>query len=103
MTYHKGGHSCTDKLLEGVELGTLQAFARERDSREGLMRILFGIPMTREVLATSQYPYALHALGESYAFLGNIELAFAKRAVTYDRIFWIGIDVNIRCKINMHS
>ena len=67
------------------------------------MGIVIRVTMAWKMLCVCQNSSALHTLHKSRCFSCYIITIFSKRAVTYDRIIWIGIDIYNWSEIKMYA
>src|SRR5699024_8703005 len=67
------------------------------------MRIHIGISMTRKMFDISQYTLALHSSQKTQPLMPYIVAIFPKRAISYDWIFRIDVNIDIRRKIQVNS
>ena len=54
------------------------------------------------MLSGREYTSSMHSVHKRNAFFSNILFIFSKRTVTNNWVFWIGVDVHIRRKIDVH-
>ena len=103
MRHHYTAQPLIDKSFERIQFQAIQSLPGKRDDRQVMMGIYRGVPMTRKMFSVSQNSGAFHTFHEGDTFLDNILTVLTKRAISNNRIFRIGIDIQIGCKINVYA
>ena len=68
-----------------------------------MMRVGFGVAMTREMLHRRKHAVILECQGICSAFTSNIIRIFAETTESYHRIIWFVVDINIWSEIDIDT
>ena len=68
-----------------------------------MMRVGFGVAMTREMLHRRKHAVILERQGICSAFTSNIIRIFAETTESDHRIVWFVVDINIRSEIDVDT